>query len=71
MAAFRAALGERELELTRGLCEKLLTYGTGRLMEPGDRGELDRIVARLQADGGGLRSLVHLVVQSRLFTGRP
>ena len=71
VAAFRAALGERELELTRGLCEKLLTYGTGRLMEPGDRGELDRIVARLQADGGGLRSLVHLVVQSRLFTGRP
>jgi hypothetical protein len=71
VAAFRAALGKRESEVIRGLCEKLLTYGTRRLMEPSDRGEIDRIVARLQADGGGLRSLGHLVVRSRLFTGRP
>lgn len=45
VAAFRAALGKRESEVIRGLCEKLLTYGTRRLMEPSDRGEIDRIVA--------------------------
>ena len=70
IAAFRAMLLEREPQVTRALCEKLLTYGTGRLMEPGDRGEIDRLVARLAESQGGLRDLVKLVVESDIFLAR-
>ncbi len=65
--AFRGMLLEREPQVTRSLCEKLLVYGTGRLMEPGDRGELDRIVNTLADSRGGLRDLVMLVVESDVF----
>ncbi|MFM7034945.1 MAG: DUF1585 domain-containing protein, partial [Planctomycetia bacterium] len=47
-----------------------LTYGTGRLMEPGDRGEIDRIVARLAESQGGLRDLVTLAVESEIFQAK-
>ena len=67
ITAFRRMLLEREDEVTRSLCEKLLTYGTGRLMEPGDRGEIDSLVARLKKRNGGLRDLIELVVLSPVF----
>jgi hypothetical protein len=48
----------------------MLTYATGRLLEAGDRGEIDRITAELKKDGNRLRDLVHLVVQSKLFLNK-
>lgn len=49
------------------LTEKLLTFAAGRELGFSDRPEVDRIVHQLNAKGGGLRDLVHLIVQSKVF----
>ena len=59
-------LGRREL-VARSLAETMLAYASGRLLEPTDRGEVDRVVAGLADRGYGLRDLVRLVVASELF----
>ena len=48
----------------------MLTYATGRLLEIGDRGEIDRITDELKKNGYRLRDLVHLVVQSKIFLNK-
>jgi hypothetical protein len=53
--------------MARTLAEKLTIYATGGGLDYGDRDELERIVAASRASGYGLRSLVHEVVQSKLF----
>ncbi len=55
-------------QLARCVAEKLLIYGTGRGLRYSDRAVVDDIVARSRERGYGLRSLVHDVVQSQLFT---
>ena len=57
----------RQQDVVRCLTEKLLTYASGRMLEPIDRGEVNRIVAELDGRGSRLRDLVHLVVQSEIF----
>jgi hypothetical protein len=54
-------------QLARALAEKLLTYGTGGPPAKADRAEIDAIVAKLRAKHYGLRTLVHEVVQSKVF----
>ena len=56
--------------LLRNLAEQLATYSTGRAPAFTDRAEIAAIVARTQAQGGGLRTLLHELVQSRLFQTR-
>jgi hypothetical protein len=53
--------------LARALAGKLLTYATGAAPEAGDEAEIDAIVAKVRQKDYGLRSLVHEMVQSRLF----
>lgn len=53
--------------IARALASKLITFATGRHPEPGDILELESIVAESQKNDYGLRSLLHGVVQSRLF----
>jgi hypothetical protein len=67
---FKQMLLKREDFVTRCIAAKMLSYATGRIMEPGDRGEMDRIVAKLKGKGNGLRDLVHLVVQSDIFLNK-
>ena len=67
IVAFKQMLLTREDQVTRCLCEKMLTYATGRILEPTDRGEVDRIVSTLKANGSGLRDVVKLVAQSDVF----
>ena len=67
---FKAMLLERESHVARCLIEKMLTYATGRLLETGDRGEVDRIANDLKEGGNRLRDLIHLVVQSELFLNK-
>jgi hypothetical protein len=55
-------------QLARCLAEKLLIYGTGRGLRYSDRAVVDEIVARSRACGYGLRSLLHDVIGSQLFT---
>ena len=59
-------IGDTSL-FSRNLTSKLLTYATGRTMGVGDRAEIDRIVAELQASNGGMKDLMLLVVQSSIF----
>ncbi|MEM7390873.1 MAG: DUF1592 domain-containing protein, partial [Verrucomicrobiota bacterium] len=67
LVEFKAFLLERKESVTRCLTEKLLTYASGRLLEPGDRGTVDNIVTDMAEPGKGLRDLVHLVIQSEIF----
>ena len=64
---YKSMLLERESQVVRCLTEKMLTYATGRVVEAGDRGEVDRIVEELRGKGSRLRDLVHLVARSELF----
>ena len=64
---FKQMLLARKKEVTRCLAEKLLSYSSGRLMEPVDRGEVDRIVDDLNKANGGVRDLIKIVVQSQVF----
>ena len=70
LTEFKAMLLDRESQVAHCLTEKMLTYATGRLLEVGDRGEIDRITADLKKDGNRLRDLVHLVVQSKIFLNK-
>lgn len=67
IVALKQTLLTREDDVARCLTKKLLAYGSGRLLEPTDRGEVDRIVAELQARSGGIRDLIQLVVLSEVF----
>jgi hypothetical protein len=53
--------------LARALCGKLVTYATGAAPEAADAAEIDAIVTKVRQKNYGLRSLVHEIVQSRLF----
>ena len=70
LVEFKTMLLERESQVAHCLTEKMLTYATGRLLEAGDRGEIDQITAELKKDGNRLRDLVHLVVQSKIFLNK-
>jgi hypothetical protein len=59
---------EDKNQVARCLTEKLLVYATGRTPRFSDRAVVAEIVARIQARDYGLRSLIHEVVQSRIFT---
>lgn len=68
---FKARLLEsRHDQFTRSLIEKLLAYSTGRHMERADQYEIDDILKRVQADDGGLQTMVTEVLTSNLFRSR-
>ena len=46
---------------------KLLTYATGAAPDSADKAEIEAIVKRDREENFGFRSLVHEVVQSKLF----
>ena len=52
------------------LTTRLLTYATGRRMEALDRPEIDQIVADLDQQGDGMRTLMKEVVLSDIFRSR-
>ncbi|HVK09191.1 MAG TPA: DUF1592 domain-containing protein [Gemmataceae bacterium] len=64
---FRQLLLKDKDQLARALAEKLLTYATGGPPTRADRPTVDAIVAKVRAKDYGFRTLVHEVVQSRLF----
>ncbi|MEM7145633.1 MAG: DUF1592 domain-containing protein, partial [Verrucomicrobiota bacterium] len=59
-------LGEID-QVTYGLAEKLLTFGTGRAMGFSDRKEIHALVADAAATDYGFRDLVHATIQSSIF----
>ena len=64
---FKQRLLEDEEVIVRCLAEKLLTYGLGRSLGFSDRPEIERIIAAVAEKKGGLRSLIHEIIQSETF----
>ena len=55
-------------QLARCITEKLITHFTGAQMQFADREVVEAIVHRAASSDYGLRTLVHEVIQSRVFT---
>ncbi len=64
---FRRQMAAKPDLVARSLAEKLLIYGTGRPVGLADRAAVEEIVAQAKAQGLGLRSMIHAVVESDLF----
>lgn len=62
-------LGQQD-QVMKCLAENLVTYSTGAGIQFADRERIDAIVKQTQAEGSGLRTLVHAVVQSPLFLSK-
>jgi hypothetical protein len=54
-------------QLARNLIEKLLIYSTGAELQFADREVVEELVTRSRAAKHGFRSMIHEVVQSRVF----
>jgi hypothetical protein len=57
-------------QLARSLTEKVMIYATGADLQYADREVVGQIVASLRAKNNGFRSLIHEVVQSRVFLNK-
>ena len=64
---YKRLLLEDKTAMPRALARLLLPYSLGRRTGFSDRSETDRIVDRIRSQNCGLRSLVHEVVQSKVF----
>jgi hypothetical protein len=58
--------GHKE-QIARKITEKMLVYATGAEIQFADRAVVEQILQRLQTKNYGFRTLVHEVVQSRVF----
>lgn len=63
----RWLLGSRRRELGENLLRQLIIYSTGSPIGFADRAEFATLADRLEASDFGLRSMIHEIVQSRLF----
>jgi len=64
----RKKLAENPKQLARGVTRHLITYATGTVPTQLDQQAIDRIVSSTAKDDYGLRSLIHALVQSEVFT---
>ncbi len=56
--------------LLKNLAQQFATYATGRAVSFSDREQIAAIVANTQKHGGGIRTLIHELTESRLFQTR-
>ncbi len=59
-----------EEQLARNLIQQLTIYATGAPIRYSDRPEIAKILARSRAQGYGIRSIIHELVQSELFLNK-
>jgi hypothetical protein len=64
---FRQYLLQEVDQVARGLTQKLVAYATGGAPEASDRPEIESILSRARGKKYGLRTLIHEIVQSRMF----
>jgi mono/diheme cytochrome c family protein len=57
-------------QLARNLTEKLLIYSTGGDIQFADREVVEQIVADIRQQNYGFRTLIHQIVQSRIFLNK-
>ncbi len=67
---YKKLLLEDKDQLARSLTQQLIIYATGADIQFADREVVEQIVAKLRAKNYGLRSLVHEIVQSRVFLNK-
>jgi hypothetical protein len=67
---FKLLLLKDKDQLARALTTRLVTYATGAASQAADRPEIEAIVGRIRGRNYGLRTLVHEVVQSKLFQNK-
>ena len=65
---FRKHIMKREIQFTRSLTEKLLTYSIGRKLTPTDRPTVNAILLKMKQRNKGLADLIEEVVLSEAFT---
>ena len=70
IADFQGLIAAQPERLLKNLAQQLAIYSTGRDLAFSDRNEIAGIVARTQQKGGGVRTLIHELVQSALFQTR-
>jgi len=64
----RFLLENRQDQFTQAMVQKLTTFALGRPLRFEDRAEVDAIAAKVRQQGDGLRTMIHTIVQSDLFT---
>jgi hypothetical protein len=57
-------------QLARNLAEQLTIYATGAPIRFSDRPEIAKILAQNRAEGYGVRSLIHEIVESDMFLNK-
>ena len=67
---FQTLLAAAPRPLLHNLAQQLTIYSTGRPVAFSDRAALDELVTRVEKQGGGIRTLIHELVQSPLFQTR-
>jgi hypothetical protein len=67
---FKKMLLENPDQVTAALAEKVVIYSTGANIGFADRPAVERVVENVKQQGGGLRTLVHEVVQSPVFLSK-
>ena len=67
---FQSLLAADSTRLLKNLAEQFAIYGTGRDITFSDRDQISGIVANTRKNGGGLRTVIHEVVQSSLFQSK-
>ena len=70
LAEFKQLLLADRPQLVRNVAEKLLVYATGAEIEFADREVVEQLVAGAKRHDAGFRSLIHDVVESRLFLSK-
>jgi cytochrome c553 len=67
---FKQLLLDREDQIARNLTQNLLVYATGAGIRFADRATVEKIVTQLDSKGGGLRTIIHEIVQSEVFQNK-
>jgi hypothetical protein len=67
---FKNLLLKQEDEVAHNFISQLVTYATGGEIQFADREELSHIVKQARANGYPVRSIIHLIAQSKLFRNK-
>ena len=67
---YKKILLEDKDQLARNLAQKLIVYATGADIQFADREVVAQIVAKIRAKNYGFRTLIHEIVQSRVFINK-
>ncbi|MEJ7606097.1 MAG: DUF1585 domain-containing protein [Bryobacteraceae bacterium] len=70
VVGFKQVLLKDERKIARNMVRQFITYGTGAPVTFGDRAEVERILTASERDRYGIGTLIHQMVQSKLFRSK-